>query len=95
VEVQGNCVRLFALYARARVAGEGWLSAAAAWAAWSELGGGESSPQEVVAWERARLRARLERAGVAGVTRLFEQRKRGTYFELRLTGGIEEVLEVG
>lgn len=95
VEVSGNCVRLFAIYGQARSVNQGWLTAAAAWAAWSELGGAESSPQEVVAWERARLRARLERARVGNVRHLFVVRKHAVYFEVRLADVIVEVLEVG
>ena len=87
--VQGACVRTLVVYGNARDAHEGWLTAAEAWAAWTELGGDEDRVTDAVAWERARLRRLLDRARVGGLDHLFETRKDGTYVKTRLGAGIE------
>jgi hypothetical protein len=89
VNVQGACVRTLVVYGNARDDGEGWLSAAEAWAAWTELGAHEDRPLDAVGWERARLRQRLDRARVGGLDRLFETRKEGAFVKTRLGPGIE------
>ena len=89
VTVQGACVRTLVVYGNARDDGEGWLSAAEAWAAWTELGAHEDRPLDAVGWERARLRRRLDRARVGGLDRLFETRKEGAFVKTRLGPGIE------
>jgi hypothetical protein len=95
VSITGACVRTLTTYARARSADGGWLTAEEAWLAWSELGGPDGPPREVVAWERARLRRLLDRAGVAGVDALFTVRKEGGLARVRLGDAIVEALEVG
>lgn len=87
--VEGACVRTLVVYGNARDAHEGWLTAAEAWAEWTELGGQEERAIDAVAWERARLRRLLDRARVGGLDRLFESRKDGTYVKTRLGTGIE------
>lgn len=87
--VQGACVRTLVVYGNARDHGEGWLSAAEAWAAWTELGAAEDRPLDAVGWERARLRQRLDRARVGGLDVLFETRKDGAFVKTRLGAGIE------
>lgn len=91
VSVRGVCVRTLNLYARERTRGMPWLTAADAWAAWTDLGGAESSPKEVVAWERARLRQLLDRARVGSVDALFLTRKESGYVRVRLGDAITHV----
>jgi hypothetical protein len=96
VRVAGACVRTLAVYARARLERpEGWLTAAEAWASWTELGGTEDSPADAVAWERARLRKLLHQARVGEVDSLFASRKEGLFVRVRLGDSVLEVLEVG
>jgi hypothetical protein len=87
--VHGACVRTLVVYGNARDDGDGWLTAAEAWAAWTELGAAEDRPLDAVGWERARLRQRLDRARVGGLDALFETRKDGAYVKTRLGAGIE------
>ncbi|MFM2245596.1 MAG: hypothetical protein RL071_1670 [Pseudomonadota bacterium] len=98
VQVSGQAVRTFALYARARAAdpaGEGWLSANDAWAAWLELGGAAEATVEAVSWERTRLRQLLHRARVGSVEAVFARRKVGAFIQIRLGDVISEVIERG
>jgi hypothetical protein len=55
----------------------GWLTPNKALAAWVELVAPADSRPERVAWERAKLRAQLSRAGVAGLDALYEVRREG------------------
>lgn len=87
--VHGACVRTLVVYGNARDHGEGWLTAAEAWAAWTELGADEGRSLDAVGWERARLRQRLDRARVGGLDVLFETRKEGAFVKTRLGAGIE------
>lgn len=87
--VQGACVRTLVVYGNARDHGDGWLTAAEAWAAWTDLGAAEDRPLDAVGWERARLRQRLDRARVGGLDVLFETRKEGAFVKTRLGAGIE------
>jgi hypothetical protein len=87
--VQGACVRTLVVYGNARDHGDGWLTAAEAWAAWTELGPTEDRPLLAVGWERARLRRRLDRVGVGGLEVLFETRKEGAFQRTRIGPGIE------
>ena len=94
VVITGQAVRVLAIYADARAgdeAGEGWLSAAAAWAAWDQQGNSGDAPIEVVSWERTRLRQRLARAQVGSVEELFDRRKEGAYVVVRLGSAVREV----
>lgn len=93
VEVRGECVRVLAVYARARAdgPGDGWLRPADAHRAWRKLGGSRDSPQQRVEWERARLRGRLARQGVASVDRLFELSREGDTIRTRLAVDAELV----
>jgi hypothetical protein len=96
VQVCGQAVRVFALYARARAADdrrEGWLGAAEAAAAWRDLGGAAEAPAEAVSWERTRLRQLLHRARVGSVEAVFAQRKVGAFIQIRLGDVIVDVLE--
>ncbi len=96
VEVRGECVRVLAVYARARLDDlpqGGWLRPAEAWEGWVASGGSAESPVRRVEWERARLRGRLAREGVAGVERLFEVRREGDTMRTRLGDVAIEVIE--
>jgi hypothetical protein len=93
VRISGQCVRTLSVYARARLSAGGWLTAAEAWAAWSELGGAPSAPVDAVAWDRTRLRQLLHRARVGSVEALFTQRKDDAYVRVRLGEAIEDVTE--
>jgi hypothetical protein len=87
VEVEGECVRVLAVYARARATDlpmGGWLRPAEAWDGWVALGGNPTSPVRRVEWERARLRGKLARAGVGSVEALFEVRREGDTMRTRL-----------
>jgi hypothetical protein len=87
VEVRGECVRVLAVYAEARGAdlpSGGWLKPAEAHTAWVAQGGRADSPLRRIEWERARLRGRLAREGVASVDRLFEVRREGDTMRTRL-----------
>jgi hypothetical protein len=88
----GEHVRALAVYARARVTDAprgGWLSVAEAWEAWIALGGNPSSPLERLAWDRARCRTQLSRAGVGGLEQLFETRRIGGLPHYRLGVAVE------
>lgn len=87
--VQGSSVRTLLVYGRAQAHDGGWLTAADAWAAWVALGGNETLSPEAVAWDRARLRRQLDRAGVGGLEALFEQRKDGAFVKVRLRPTID------
>jgi hypothetical protein len=93
VEVHGECVRVLAVYARARLdrGEDGWLRPAEAYRAWRKLGGSAQSPQQRVEWERARLRGRLARMGVASVDRLFELSREGETMRTQLAVDVEFV----
>jgi hypothetical protein len=96
VEVRGECVRVLTVYAQARrhdLPEGGWLRPAEAWEGWVDLGGSAESPVRRVEWERARLRGRLAREGVAGVERLFEVRREGDTMRTRLGDLSVEVVE--
>jgi hypothetical protein len=98
VQVSGQAVRTFALYARARAAdptGQGWMSASEAWAAWLELGGAPQSTVDAVSWERTRLRQLLHRARVGSVEAVFARRKVGAFIQIRLGDFISDVVERG
>lgn len=77
--VRGECVRVLAAFLAARASGlrGGWLTAADAWAGWVALGGAADSPIERLAFERAKLRTQLARAGAGSVDALFERRREG------------------
>ena len=88
VEVRGECVRVLAVYAAARVANMpegGWLTPDEAFAEWSALGGSTTSEPERIAWERARLRTQLSKGGVGGLDGLFELRREGDTARCRLS----------
>ena len=96
MRVTGRCVGCLAIYARARNEGRSnGLTAAEAWAVWTELRGNDEAAADSVAWERARLRKLLHRARVGDVDALFTARKDGAYVRVRLGDAIVEVLEVG
>ena len=86
VEIRGEHVRTLAVYLRQRQGDPdgGWLDPTEAWRTWRRLGGNEESPQERVAWDRARLRSHLAAAGVASVDRLFELRRSREGVHVRL-----------
>jgi hypothetical protein len=86
LELRGEHLRTLLVYLRARQAApdSGWLSPLEAWAAWRALGGNADSPQERIAWDRARLRQQLFQGGVAHVERLFESRRQGQGVQIRL-----------
>ncbi len=46
--------------------------------------GVRDSPQERIAWDRARVRQQLFQSGVAHVEHLFESRRQGSSVQLRL-----------
>jgi hypothetical protein len=82
--VTGECVRVLAVYALARGAGEGWLTRDEAYAAWRELGGAAASEAVRLGWERGKLRTQLARQGALGVRDLFETRVVEGVHETRL-----------
>ena len=87
--VTGECVRVLAVYARARSSdadggGGGWIGASAAHDAWVRLGGRCSSPIDRLAWERGKLRTRLASQGMCGLESLFETRRGAGHAEVRL-----------
>jgi hypothetical protein len=87
VRLRGAGVGLLAAYGAARQANlpqGGWLSPAEALAGWAAHGGPAAGPVERVAWQRAKLRAQLARAGVANVDALFEVRHDGDTMRTRL-----------
>lgn len=87
VGVRGECVRVLAVFSRARQADVprgGWLTPAEAWDSWLALGGTVKSSKRRIEWERSRLRGRLAREGVAGVDRLFEVSREGDTVRTRL-----------
>ena len=85
VEVRGECVRALAVFVSARLGGEGWLGAAAAWAMWGDMGGRRDTQLERLSSERGKLRAKLSGQHVASVADLFEHRKSGSYVSTRLS----------
>lgn len=85
--VRGECVRVLLVFALARLHGEGWLDASAAWASWADLGGARETSLERMSWERGKLRAQLARQRVSGLDTLFARRKVGAFVELRLNLG--------
>jgi hypothetical protein len=96
VQVSGQAVRAFALYARARAEdpdGEGWLGSSEALTAWQALGGAAEAPAEAVSWERTRLRQLLHRARVGSVEAVFDRRKVGAFIQIRLGDVISDVHE--
>ncbi len=95
VEIVGTCIRTLVVYAHARMEGTGWLTATEAWTAWTRLGGSLDAPVDTVAWERARIRRLLDRAGVGSVDRMFSVRKEGGYTRVRLSDAVTDVHEVG
>jgi hypothetical protein len=87
VRLRGAGVGLLAAYSAARRANMptgGWLSPAEALVGWAAHGGPAAAPLERVAWQRAKLRAQLARAGVAQVDALFEVRHDGDTMRTRL-----------
>ncbi len=87
VTARGACVRLLAVYIAAReadVPGGGWLTPDEALAGWVALGGPADSSPERVAWERAKLRGQLSRAGAIGVEALYEVRRDGDSVRTRV-----------
>lgn len=82
--VRGECVRVLAVFAHARLSGEGWLDASDAWTRWVDLGGSADTRLDRMSWERAKLRQQLARQRVASLEALFEQRKSGAFVRTRL-----------
>ena len=84
---RGACVCLLQVYVAARATDSpagGWLTPDEALAAWVELGAPADSRPDRVAWERAKLRAQLSRAGVAGLDALYEVRREGDTVRTRV-----------
>lgn len=87
VVARGACVRLLVVYAEARatdVPAGGWLSPDEAHAEWVARGAPADSRPERVAWERAKLRAQLSRAGATGLDALYEVRRDGETVRTRV-----------
>lgn len=89
VSARGACVRLLAAYLAARAANVpngGWLTPDEAHAGWVALGGPADASPARVAWERAKLRAQLSRAGATQVDALYEVRRDGETVRTRVRG---------
>ena len=87
VQVRGACVRVLAVYAEARardLPAGGWLTPDEALAGWRDRGAPPDCHAARVAWERAKLRAQLSRAGAVGLDALYEVRRDGETVRTRL-----------
>jgi hypothetical protein len=84
VLVSGECVRVLAAYAAARLEGDGWLTREEAHDRWRALGGRATSGAARLGWERGKLRSQLAQQGVMGVRELFEARLVDGVHEARL-----------
>jgi hypothetical protein len=87
VVARGACVRLLAVYVAAReadVPSGGWLTPDEAHAEWVARGAPPDSRPDRVAWERAKLRAQLSRAGATGLDALYEIRRDGETVRTRV-----------
>jgi hypothetical protein len=98
--VRGECVRVVAAYARARLSdgdggGGGWLPTEAAFDEWVALGGRPESPQARLGWERGKFRSQLAQQGVSALERLFETRRHGGLAEVRLALTADQISLVG
>lgn len=92
VTLSGEHVRTLAVYAEARRADTprgGWLGVTEAWTRWVAMGGNPESSAERIAWDRARCRTYLARAGVGGLEALFETRRIGGAPHYRLGIAVE------
>jgi hypothetical protein len=74
--VKGECVRVLASYAEARLSAldedGGWVTLAAAYEGWVELGGNPDSPQRRMSWEKGKLRKQLSRQDAPDIQQIFE-----------------------
>jgi hypothetical protein len=77
VTVTGECVRVLAAYAQARLDEHfvegGWLTAQESHQRWLDLGGNSASAVERLGFERGKLRNQLRKSGVLDAKDLFER----------------------
>ena len=95
-QVQGACVIYLAAYALARRddargLDSGYRENPEIHAAAMDLGGNPDSPTDRVNWERARVRSGLVRAGARGTDQLFERKRLGARWHIRLRLGPEAI----
>ncbi len=89
VTIEGSPVRLLLTYAQSVVDGpwvesDSFLATSVAFDGWLSNGGHADSEPKRLAWERAKLRSLLVKAGVVGVNNLFERRRDGASWSHRL-----------
>lgn len=88
VTVGGSPAQRLAIYAFARVEEPwpegGWLTTAEAMERWQAPGGKADSVPERIAWDRGKVRSALVREGAIHPAVLFERRRQGAHWLVRL-----------
>ena len=74
--VKGECVRVLAAYADARLSAlddeGGWATLQEVYETWVDMGGNPDSPQRRMSWEKGKLRKQLSRQEAPDIQTIFE-----------------------
>jgi len=100
VTIKGECVRLLAAYMLARRDDPrdsqcGFRNTTDVHNAWVKLGANTQSAPDRVAWERSRIRSRLVQQGARNVGALFERKRVGCTWYVRLSIAPAQLVIVG